>query len=152
MVKSEDGGLTWGEPEQMNDNDGSVVAEENSIDISSNGIVWTDNRNGNKDIYYTPLPAPLINVVISGGFGVSATVSNDGSVAAENLDWDVELSGLVFLGASTTGTIATLAPGASESVGPGLVLGIGPSTITASAGGAVQTADAFVLGPLVTGI
>jgi len=52
LVASEDGGVTWGEPEQINDADGTVVAEENSLDISGSGIVWTDTRNGNKDIYY----------------------------------------------------------------------------------------------------
>ena len=55
LVISDDGGLTWGDPEQINEQAGTVVAEENNLDVSSNGIVWTDNRNGNSDIYYSPL-------------------------------------------------------------------------------------------------
>ncbi|RLI58750.1 MAG: hypothetical protein DRO67_10440, partial [Candidatus Asgardarchaeum californiense] len=39
----------------INEEDGTVVAEENALDISSQGIVWTDSRNGNLDIYYAPL-------------------------------------------------------------------------------------------------
>jgi hypothetical protein len=152
LVKSEDGGATWGDPTQINEVDGTVLAGPRAAEISDAGIVWTDNRNGNADIYYADLPAPVINLAISGGFGVSATVSNDGSEAAANLAWTVDLSGLVFLGGHTEGTIATLAPGATETVGPSLVLGIGPSTITATAGGASQTASGFVLGPLVLGL
>jgi len=152
LVKSEDGGATWSEPEQVNDQDGTVVAGENYVDICGKGIVWTDNRNGNLDIYFAPLPAPIIGVSISGGFGVKATISNSGTVAAENLAWSVDLSGLVFVGKHAEGTIASLEPGASETVGPGLVFGIGPTTITVNAGGTTATASGFVLGPMVLGV
>ena len=59
LVSSEDGGATWGDPVQMNDVDGSVVAEENCIDVHEAGIVWVDNResNGYQNIYYAELPA-----------------------------------------------------------------------------------------------
>jgi len=152
LVKSEDGGETWGEPEKVNDVDGTVVAEENAVDICSKGIVWVDERNGNKDIYFAPLPAPIITVGISGGFGVKATISNEGTEAAENLAWSVDLSGLVFIGKHSEGTIDTLNPGESVTVGPGLVFGIGPTTITVNAGGVTATASGFVLGPLVLGV
>ena len=152
LVKSEDGGATWGEPEQVNDEDGTVVEAENSMDICSKGIVWTDTRNGNMDIYFAPLPAPIITLSISGGFGVKVTISNSGTEAAKNLPWSVDLSGLVFVGKHTEGTIASLEPGASQKVGPGLVFGIGPTTITVSAGGVTATAKGFVLGPLVMGV
>jgi hypothetical protein len=152
LTKSEDGGVTWGEATQVNDNDGSVVADENAHDISQDGIVWTDNRNGNMDIYYTTLPAPIINLEIAGGFGVTATVSNDGSEPASNLPWTIELSGPVFVGAETSGTIDTLAPGQETTIGTGLVFGIGPTTITVTAGGASSSASGFVLGPLVLGL
>jgi hypothetical protein len=55
LAESSDGGANWDEPTQINNQDGTVVAEENSLDVSGQGIVWTDNRNGNKDIYYAPL-------------------------------------------------------------------------------------------------
>ena len=152
LVKSTDGGATWGEPKQINDVDGTVVAEENAVEIDAGGIVWTDTRNGNRDIYYAPLPAPLITIDVSGGFGVKATISNTGSEAAENVDWSIDLSGLVFLGKHAEGTIPSLAPGESTTVSPGFVLGIGPTTVTVTAGGATKTASGFVLGPLVLGL
>ena len=152
LVKSTDGGATWGEPKQINDVDGTVVAEENAVEIDAGGIVWTDTRNGNRDIYYAPLPAPLITIDVSGGFGVKATISNTGSEAAENVDWSIDLSGLVFLGKHAEGTIPSLAPGESTTVSPGFVLGIGPTTVTVTAGGVTKTASGFVLGPLVLGL
>ncbi len=55
VVGSDDGGANWGTPEQVNEVDGTVVAEENTVDIHPAGIVWTDNRDGDKDIYYAPV-------------------------------------------------------------------------------------------------
>ncbi len=55
LVKSEDGGITWNSPIQINNLNGTVIAEENSVDIHDAGIVWTDNRNGKKDLYFKPL-------------------------------------------------------------------------------------------------
>jgi hypothetical protein len=56
LITSEDNGATWSAPEQINDNDGSVVAEENCIDVHSAGIVWVDDRNDAYNIYYAQLP------------------------------------------------------------------------------------------------
>ncbi len=154
LIKSEDGGATWGNPEQVNEQAGTVVAEDASVDINAGGIVWTDNRNGNKDVYYAPLPTPIINVEsISGGMGVSATIVNSGTEDGSSIDWSIELSGLIFLGKEATGTIDTLAAAGGEtSISSGLVFGIGPTTITVTVGGASKTASAFVLGPLVLGV
>jgi len=153
LVKSEDGGATWGEPMKVNDEDGTVVMEENCIDICSRGITWVDNRNGNRDIYFSTFPAPIVVIQgISGGFGVKATIANIGSLPATNVDWSVDLSGLVFIGGHSEGTIDEIAPGESVEVGPSFVFGIGPTTITVNAGGVTATAKGFILGPLVLGI
>ena len=152
LVKSTDGGATWSEPEQINEVDGTVSMEEKCIDICSRGIVWIDTRNGNKDIYFATLPAPIIKIDLAGGFGVKANVCNEGSEAAENVPWSVDLTGLVFVGKHSEGTIDTLNPGESVTVGPGLVFGFGPTTITANVGGTTATASGFVLGPLVLGV
>ena len=152
-AESGDGGATWEDPIQINEEAGTVVSEARAIDVSRGGIVWTDTRNGNEDIYYAPLPVPLLDVEsIAGGFGVSATITNSGTVAAENVDWSVELSGAVFVGASTSDTIDQLEPGDSVTVGPGFVLGVGPTTITVSAGGSSSSASGFILGPFVLGL
>jgi hypothetical protein len=102
LVESEDAGATWGTPEKVNDVDGSVVMEPGCVSIANNGagMVWVDSRNGNKDIYYTELPAPIVVVNdVSGGFGVSAMVSNIGNAAASDITWTIDLDGTVFVGA-----------------------------------------------------
>ncbi len=151
LVKSTDGGATWGEPKQINDVDGSVVAEPKAVEISQAGIVWEDNRNGNKDIYYASLPAPNIQVTLSGGFGITMHISNTGSEAASNLQWSIQFSGLVFIGKVKSGSVDNLAPGQSIDV-RALPIGIGPVTVTANAGGATVTAKGLLLGPLVLGL
>lgn len=55
LVISDDGGANWGTPEQINDENGSVSAEENAVDIHSAGIVWVDTRGNDKEIYYAAL-------------------------------------------------------------------------------------------------
>lgn len=153
VTKSEDSGATWQDADQVNDQDGTVVEEENSIDIYQGGIVWTDNRDGNNDIYYAPLPSAIINVgAISGGMGVSATVVNAGTETGSNIDWTISLSGLVFVGAEISGTISSLAAGQETTISTGLVFGIGPSDITVTAGGTSESTNGFVLGPLVLGL
>ena len=153
VVKSENGGQTWGEPEQINEVDGTVVAEENSVDIHPAGIVWTDERNGNKDIYYAVVgAAPAITIgSISGGFGVSAVIENVGTAAATDVSWSIDLSGIVFPN-HKEGTIASLEAGESVTVSTGFIFGIGPITITVSADGASKTASGMAIGPIVIGV
>lgn len=65
-VSSSNGGATWSAPEKKNDQDGTVVAEENCIDIHSGGIVWVDNRNDALNVYYTPLVSAPNTPTITG--------------------------------------------------------------------------------------
>lgn len=52
LKTSDNGGMTWSTAEQINDVAGTVVAEENSVDIHLGGIVWLDDRGGDLDIYW----------------------------------------------------------------------------------------------------
>ena len=72
LVASKDGGATWGAAVQVNDVEGTVVADENSVDIHSAGIVWVDDRGEDYDIYFAPLAgpsAPLIDGKAKGKAG-----------------------------------------------------------------------------------
>jgi hypothetical protein len=154
IVKSENGGATWGEPEQLNEVDGTVVEQFGSIDLLSSGVVWTDSRNGGKDVYFAAMSAPIISVEsVSGGFGVSAVIKNSGTAAATNVPWTIDLvGGMILVGSHADETIPTLSPGGSETVKVGFVLGLGKTTITVTAGGATKTAEGTVLGPFVIGL
>jgi hypothetical protein len=153
LAKSADGGVTWDQPTQVNDQDGTVVSEDGTCDISKAGIVWTDNRNGNEDIYFAAgEAAPILSVKsVSGGFGVSAVIENSGTAEATDTPWAINLGGLVFLGGSTEGTI-DIPAGGEVTVSSGLVFGIGPGTIDVNCGGATKAASCLVLGPLVLGV
>jgi hypothetical protein len=155
LVISEDGGATWGAPEKKNEEEGTVSAEKNTADVHSSGVVFTDTRNGNKDIYYAPLEAVAVPEVIiesiSGGIGVSATLKNIGDAAAENFDWSIVADGLVFVGGEKSGQ-ETLAPGATTTVSTGFMLGFGGIDITVKADAATETASAKLLLFFVTGL
>ena len=98
LVKSGDGGQTWGTPAMMNDVPGTVVEGENEIDVHPAGLVWTDNRDGNMDIYYAPAGnAPFKPSTpdgpIEGAVGESQTYSTsaidpNGDDISYGWDWD----------------------------------------------------------------
>ena len=152
-AESDDWGATWSEPEQLNDEEGTVLSEDRSAAATPVGAIWSDTRDGNSDVYYRAFPVAVLNVeAISGGFGVKATVSNTGTAPAEDVPWSITLEGTVFLNSQVSGTISSLPAGASADIGTGLILGIGRVDITVEAGGAFETASGLVLGPLVLGL
>lgn len=152
-TSTEDNGATWSTPEQVNDVPNTVVEEFQYADIAGTYGVWTDERNGNSDIYFESVGlSPILTIdKVSGGFGVQVTLSNVGNAPAENVKWSIDLDGIVFLGAHTEGT-ETIAPGASKTVKSGFVFGFGRVSILATFGDAAKTAEGFVLGPFVLGV
>jgi hypothetical protein len=58
-AKSQDGGVTWDEFSALNEESGSVIEQECSIDIAGSYVVWTDSRdNNNRKIYYSAVGNP----------------------------------------------------------------------------------------------
>jgi hypothetical protein len=154
---SEDGGATWSAPTQLNEVDGTVVAEEGSIAVIDLGTVWTDNRNGAKDLYIAAGGGGDIAVVeiksIAGGVGVTAEVTNTGTAAATDVAWTIDLEGnLVFLGGHAEGVISNLAPGDTVQIKSGFPLGFGPINIKVTAGEASKTASGTLLLFFITGL
>jgi hypothetical protein len=102
---------------------------------------------------------PVLEIgTVTGGFGVKASVKNIGEAAATNVVWTIDLDGkLVFLGKSSTDTIATIAPAGEEAIKSAFILGFGKTNIVVSAScdegvTAELTKTAFVLGPFVIGV
>jgi hypothetical protein len=156
LKTSADGGASWGAAEQKNDVAGTVVAESGAVDVGQTGIVFTDNRDGNYDIYFASfaaVPAPEIVIdSISGGMGISAVVKNTGDAAGTDIAWSIKSAGTVFVGKEKSGTISSLAPGASVTIKTGFMLGFGSIAITVTADTATKTADAKLLLFFVTGL
>jgi len=146
-----DAGATWSTPEKVNDETGTVVEQYGSADITNSGhILWTDNRNGNNDIYYDNVGIPSVPIVnigeISGGIGISADIENSGTAAANNVQWSIDLEGgLVLVGKHAEGTISTLAAGASETVKIPFVLGFGAVTIKVAVDGKTKEGSGTIL-------
>jgi hypothetical protein len=91
------------------------------------------------------------NVEFKGLIGTSVSILNVGETV-ENLDWSIDLSGLVFMGKHTEGTINSFPTNSTEVLRTGLVFGFGPSIITANIGDSSINASCFILGPLILGI
>lgn len=84
---------------------------------------------------------------VSGGFGVSVTIANQGDGEARNIDWRIAVQGglLGRINTSAEGTIDTL-PGDSETtVRLGGIAGFGPFTITVSLDDVERSYRAFIL-------
>lgn len=137
LSSSEDDGATWSTGEQVNDVDGTVVDGHKYFDIHKGGIVWTDERNEDWDVYYRGLesgPAPFLTIEgIAGGIGVSANIKNLGDAEATNVKWTISLGGTVFLGGETTDTINSIGTGKSASIKSGFPLGFGDIDISITA-------------------
>ena len=99
--------------------------------------------------------APLLGIGdITGGFGVHAGITNTGTGDAINVQWTITLSGLVLLGKQTEGTFPKIIPGFTPTAQTGLLIGLGPVSITVRAvadglNPIEKQATGFLLGPFV---
>jgi len=65
LTKSTNNGLNWSDPIQLNSINGSVVEEYRFADLVDNHqILWTDNRDGNHDIYSVILDIPEVDLTV----------------------------------------------------------------------------------------
>jgi hypothetical protein len=155
---STDNGETWSEPQQINDEDGTVRDGWRSSDIITGGYtVWTDERNGNSDIFFDIFQVagnPIIEINdIEGGFGISVVIENSGTGDAIDLQWSIDLEGaLVIIGGHKEDTIPTLLAGDNISITTGFVFGLGSVTITVSANEVSKTATGTIIGPFVINV
>lgn len=141
LVNSTDGGATWNAAIQINSEEGTVVAEENSVDIHHGGIVWVDSRGDDYDIYYyelfEPIPEPELEVTITPGIGlgVKGTVKNIGEAVATDVEWTLKVLGgiLGLIDVEVTDIETGLAPGDEFPIETGLFFGLGAIEITATA-------------------
>ena len=91
-----------------------------------------------------------ISIVIKGGIGVTATITNNANTSAD-IHWTIGLNGgVIIIGKNKAGN-ATIGAGLSYKA-KDFVIGFGKTTITATAGGVTKTATAKVLLFFVLGV
>jgi hypothetical protein len=67
---------------------------------------------------------------ITGGFGIKATINNNGTLNASNIQWKFTLTGgFILLGKTKSGTITSLVAGTSDTVKDSPIVGFGKTTI-----------------------
>ena len=108
----------------------------------------TTYSKGGYDVWLIKASRPQLEIDIQGGFGITILIKNDGNETLYNLEFGVDIGGLVFMGRHMEGEISSLPPGISIEVHI-FTFGIGGATIRVRAGEIYKTANLFIMGPLV---
>ncbi len=78
-------------------------------------------------------PIMEIKPISTGFFRIKATIKNAGAVEALDVAWNIILNGGAFIGQESMGTVASILPGEQIEVQSGIILGIGPTSVTVTA-------------------
>lgn len=130
--------------------DPDAPPDENPFSTTTiSGVLYNDG-----DVSFEPkISEPLIEIEsINGGFGIDATITNIGEVPANNIEWNIDLEGLIFLGKQTSGIIESLEPGEKVEIHSDFLLGFGPIDITVTADTSTETKSGNLLLFLVMGL
>ncbi len=79
--------------------------------------------------------APQLEIgVVSGGlFKIKTVIRNTGAIDITKVQWNITLSGNVFIGKQTSGSLLSISPGGERSISSDLIIGFGKTIITVSA-------------------
>jgi hypothetical protein len=108
--------------------------------------------NTSTDTANATITGPILDIgTMTGGFGITAVISNNGTVNATNLHWKFTLTdGLILLGKTKSGTLASLAVGDQATIKDSLIIGFGRTIIKvevtcAEGASTIQTKTGFVV-------
>lgn len=106
LTSSNNNGLNWSEPIQLNNESNHVIEKFRFADLTDeNHILWTDNRSGNNDIYSILLDIPKVNLTVvpksitlesenipffKSKNWITFTIENNGNISVEKVPIKIE--------------------------------------------------------------
>jgi len=114
--------------------------------LNENYVLFTVLSEGVYLYKYNNPPAIEIGNITGGLFKVTAVIKNTGGATAANVQWSIKLTGgLIVLGKESSGTIPTIAAGATADISSKLILGFGKTVMTVTADTATKSQNATIL-------
>jgi len=101
-------------------NIGNYSIKAKAMDVEESRSRWTEPYSVIMDV-----PILKLKFIKGGLFSVKTTIENEGIAEADNIDWEINIEGSVFLGRNSKGNIDTIAPGDTVTISTGMVLGFG---------------------------
>ena len=146
-VTSNNAGLTWSEPIQVNDQNYTVSMKPNDAAIDNNYLIWSTIET-NSTLFFESfnISTPIIEISnISGGKKISADVKNIGTGDAEGITYSIMIqNGFLLTPRKTTGTI-DLSIGETKTISTGdMIFGLGRPTIVIQVGTASKTVTSIL--------
>jgi len=150
LIQSKNGGVSWEQPDQINEVEYAVVDESRSIDVNDAGVVWTDIRNGQKDIYYQSIKTDFFipEITIAGGLGITITIENKGNLAMDDVELTMAIDAFLIKGFETSTNFSICAYGTVKIHMYSFGLG-GIQIEVKCDGNGYASASGVLLGPLV---
>jgi hypothetical protein len=144
---TEDAGVTWTAPSLIEEN---VEDEYKTADITdfASEVMYEVDNGYDLDIYRAPLAGgtevPIIEIKsISGGIGVSAVITNNGTADATDVEYTITATGGILgkIDKEITDTISSLAIDAEVTISLPMLIGLGKVSITVTASSASETVE-----------
>jgi hypothetical protein len=101
-------------------NIGNYSIKAKAMDVEESRSRWTEPYSVIMDV-----PILKLKFIKGGLFNIKTTIENEGIAEADNIDWEINVEGSVFLGRNSIGSIDTIAPGDTVTISTGMVLGFG---------------------------
>jgi SagB-type dehydrogenase family enzyme len=102
---------------------GTYTIKVKAKDTFGSESIWTP--------FDITIAGPMVDIAITGGLGVTVTITNTGTINATNITWEITFAGGLVIPAQKTGIITNISIG-EQSAAHMVVFGLGKKTITVS--------------------
>jgi hypothetical protein len=109
--------------------------EQGNYTITAKAKNMIDAESDWSDPFALNIIAPQLQIgVVSGGlFKIKTVIRNSGAIDITQVQWNITLSGNVFLGKQTSGSLLSIAAGGERTINSDFILGLGRTVITITA-------------------